>query len=80
MPSESFFLQESDPAATETVFRRMLETFPRILYKVRRRSNITEGQPADKCNLDGVCNISSAPSHQSAGSSTSKQHLVDAED
>lgn len=53
------------PIATETVFRRMLETFPRILYKVKRRSNITEGQPADKCNLDGVCNIKS---HQNIGS------------
>ncbi len=46
------------------------ETFPRILYKVRRRSNNKEGQPADKCNLDGVCKMSSAPSHKSAGSRT----------
>lgn len=29
---------------------------------------MTEGQPADKCNLDGVCNISSAASHQNVGS------------
>jgi len=57
----------------------MLGTFPRILQGEEEEPH-HKRQPADKCNLDVVCNISPAASNQSVVSLTKKQHLVDAKD